>query len=311
MAASLYVAAAVAAIAFALRAQLARVPYHCAADSTCRPWVFSWAHRHCFKGLPANMALHHDRQAVTSTFVRARVGQGRPATILTIGANDLAMDFAEYKYMIEEPSLWRMVFVEPIPWLLQPLRERLREWGVNDSQVSLVNAAVCNTTGSLELFMVPIQAVEELGLTVLHREISHLSSLDRAAILDGIRSSGVVPAALKPELARRVEGTRVRCLGPADLLAEARLPPEELDVLYVDAEGQDVELLRQFLAIGNFRPSLLKFEWVLMGDRWDELMRMVQLLASRGYNIHQDGLDLMGVATTRLMVPLFQWSTSA
>eukprot|EP00421_Protoceratium_reticulatum_P011614 CAMPEP_0168398780 /NCGR_PEP_ID=MMETSP0228-20121227/21755_1 /TAXON_ID=133427 /ORGANISM="Protoceratium reticulatum, Strain CCCM 535 (=CCMP 1889)" /LENGTH=249 /DNA_ID=CAMNT_0008412293 /DNA_START=137 /DNA_END=883 /DNA_ORIENTATION=+ len=222
------------------------------------------------------MALHFERSAVTEKLVEARRRRGAATTILAVGANDMAMDIEEYKYMIKDPTAWRMIFVEPIPFMLEPLQERLASWGINKSQVTFINAAVCRDSAKrVELQMVPLWAINELDVGMITREITHLSSLDRATTLRGIWESGVFQRPLKEALARRVQGVPVRCLSPADLLSEAGLAPEALDVLFVDAEGLDLDIVRDFAALEGLRPSLVKFEWINAGSRWPEFMQLM------------------------------------
>ena len=72
-----------------------------------------------------------------------------------------------------------------------------------------------------------------------------------------------------------------------------------IDILHVDLEGYDLAILEIFLSLEGFDPTILKFEWEFAatgnGPGPYDVTRFMNLLSSRGYNIHLNGLDAIAL----------------
>jgi FkbM family methyltransferase len=175
---------------------------------------------------------------------------------------------------------WKGIILEPLPDLFEALAANY----AGTEGVVLVNAALTDRDGEHEMFRVQRQAVLD-GVVPLWAE--GLSSLfpDRNA-LGGRGVSPDLHAALRRHLqVERVKGLTLRSLAE-------RWPMPRLDLLQVDAEGCELQILRQ-VDWRVHRPKAIHLEhWALPVEERGELLGM---LGQRGYILRMSEADVLAV----------------
>lgn len=193
-----------------------------------------------------------------------------------------AMDGKRYDpiYAFVKHYGWRGLVLEPLADLFQALGAH---YAGND-RVTLVNAALTATDGRQEMTRVRSQAVQDgavplwaLGLGSFHPERNALGGV------------GVDPA-LHEALLNHAERVLVECLTLETLLDRHGL--DRFDLLQVDAEGCELDILRQVVA-GGHRPAVVHLEhWALtLPDRG----RLLGLLGEHGYRLAMSRSDVLAV----------------
>jgi FkbM family methyltransferase len=175
---------------------------------------------------------------------------------------------------------WRGLILEPLPDLFA----RLQENYAGQARVTLVNAALTDTEGELVMHRVDRKAVES-GAVPLWAEGLGTLHPDRNA-LGGVGLDPQQHAAIRAHTREeRVEGMTLCSLA-------ARWPLHRIDLLQVDAEGCELDILRQVDAAG-FRPRVIHMEhWALPPE---ERGALFLLLTERGYRLRTSESDVMAV----------------
>jgi len=81
------------------------------------------------------------------------------------------------------------------------------------------------------------------------------------------------------------------------LLEELGSRPEDVVHFISDTEGSDEDVVRQFLALEGFAPSLMMYE---MSCHYWKCTELLQLLANRGYNVYQQRGDFVAILAAHL-----------
>ena len=175
---------------------------------------------------------------------------------------------------------WKGIILEPLPDLFEALAANY----AGNEGVVLVNAALTDSDGEHEMFRVRRQAVLD-GVVPLWAE--GLSSLfpDRNA-LGGRGVSPDLHAALRRHMqVERVKGLTLRSLAE-------RWPMPRLDLLQVDAEGCELQILRQ-VDWRVHRPKAVHLEhWALPVEERGELLGM---LGQQDYILRMSEADVLAV----------------
>lgn len=66
----------------------------------------------------------------------------------------------------------------------------------------------------------------------------------------------------------------------------------DLDIVMIDAEGLDLDIMGAFWERPGLRPVMMQFEWTWL---WGDLIGAIQDLSRRGYRVHQDHQDMLGL----------------
>ena len=95
---------------------------------------------------------------------------------------------------------------------------------------------------------------------------------------------------------------RVACLTPAAFFDREGVAAEEIDMLGVDTEGADLEIVKAFLDMPNFRPRVVSYE--SKNNVWSEKIGVMSAdvvaeLRSRGYTVWEASVD----TTVALLAP--------
>eukprot|EP00927_Polykrikos_kofoidii_P066426 TRINITY_DN62022_c0_g1_i1.p1 TRINITY_DN62022_c0_g1~~TRINITY_DN62022_c0_g1_i1.p1 ORF type:complete len:355 (+),score=36.06 TRINITY_DN62022_c0_g1_i1:54-1118(+) len=247
----------------------------CRAGGVCPPMehYLERRHRRFWPGVHRWSAI---LQVVHRRFV-ARARAGGTATVVHIGANDLAADAQTktiYDWLLKRG--WRgrsikLILVEPNPRILTALRRRVLSYGVDPENVQIVNAAMCSdrNTSSVPFFVFSSKMYADFPLEMLGKVqteskarclLDMLGSIDRESLardLEGFHRSGWIrasPESILPYL----EAVPLRCISPARLLRETRTRAANVDVLLVDSPRAP-RLLSEFMALPSFSPAFARF----------------------------------------------------
>lgn len=163
---------------------------------------------------------------------------------------------------------WRGVLVEP----QARSAERLRELYRGRDGITVVQAAIDRQPGRRTLFTVRADAAPAWA--------GGLASFDRATILKH--------APLIPGLAELIGEESVECVRWGDVLA--KLPPDRLDLLQIDAEGADAMLLALF-PFSRVQPAIVHFEVKHLTKA--EREGCLELLLAHGYRLAPSGEENM------------------
>jgi FkbM family methyltransferase len=176
---------------------------------------------------------------------------------------------------------WKGLVLEPLPDLFEALAANYAGSG----NVTLVNAALTETDGERDMVRVRRQAVLDGTVPVWTEGLG--SFFPERNALGGV---GVGPE-LHAAILGHTQRERVACLTLRSLAAIHGL--QRLDLLQVDAEGCELEILRQVARCG-YRPRVIHLEyWALPARERGELLG---LLGEQGYRMRMGESDVMAVA---------------
>ena len=175
---------------------------------------------------------------------------------------------------------WQGIILEPVPDLFEALAANY----AGSEGVVLVNAALTDSDGEHEVFRVRRQAVLD-GVVPLWAEGISSFFPDRNA-LGGCGVSPDLHAALR----RHMQGETVTCLTLRSL-AE-RWPIPRIDLLQVDAEGCELQILRQ-VDWNVYRPNVIHLEhWALPAEERGELLG---ILGEQSYIMRMSEADVLAL----------------
>jgi FkbM family methyltransferase len=162
---------------------------------------------------------------------------GRPLRFLQIGSSDGVTHDPLHATVVRHG--WSGVLVEPLPWVF----ERLRRTYAGVAGLAFENAAVAEATGCAPIFYVQPAPGDPpwIDLTAsLRREVVLKMSWSVPGIRDRI-DQALVPTVTLNDLVERHELRR-------------------LDFLHVDAEGYDLEVIRQLDFDASWAPRFVLYE---------------------------------------------------
>lgn len=200
-------------------------------------------------------------------------------TVLQVGG----MDGKRYDpvYAFIKHYCWKSFILEPLPDLFEALSKNYAGF----DKVTLINAALADTDGPRTMLRVRREAVLEgavplwaEGLGTLHPERNALGGVG-------------VGADLHSALLGHAQHEEVACITLASLIERYAIPA--FDLLQVDAEGCELDILRQ-VDRGRHKPMMVHLEfWALPPAERRELLG---LLADWGYFARMGESDVMGIS---------------
>ena len=175
---------------------------------------------------------------------------------------------------------WSGVILEPLPDLFAALRTNYAD----APQVVLLNAALMAFDGEREMLRVSRAASRSgevpdwaEGLGSFHPERNALGGVG-------------VEAGLHAALLRHSARETVSCLTLRSVMEKCGL--KRLDLLQVDAEGCELDIMRQVIEEG-YRPRVIQLEhWALPDGERDALLSMLREL---GYQVSLGEADLLAI----------------
>ena len=199
------------------------------------------------------------------------VGSKPSVFFIQVGSNDGVQGDPIHDLIVSREG-WRGIFIEPIDFLFQRLRNN---YG-NADRFIFENVAIGTEKGSKKFYYVSEKA-KELDLPYWHDQ---LGSFDKAHIT----------RALGEELIPYIVEEDIECLPLQDVLDRNRV--DAIDLLHIDTEGFDYKVLSQ-LDLKRYKPSIILFEHHLLSD--DEFGKARKLLRGSGYRLLQYGNDILAI----------------
>lgn len=210
-------------------------------------------------------------------------------TLLQVGACDgdfsgeSFSDDPVQNFLLAESQM-RAVLVEPNPEVFGMLEKNVLSHFGEDGRVLPVNVAVSVSPEAASAGKVPFYVVSPRLATDHPQRAPHwaryqLSSMDREHVIGHHAFIGLS----REEFSAYVDEIAVPCRTPADLLQEAALAPEAVNILVVDTEGFDAQIVQAFMQVPGFSPRVLIFEAAHLES--SELRRLLTFLADQGYQI--------------------------
>lgn len=201
------------------------------------------------------------------------------ATLIQVGSND-GMTGDPIYLLLSKYKNWRAIFIEPVPYLFERLKQNYR----NERRFTFENVAVNEGTEQTFYFVNPtaIHSLPELPYWY-----DQLGSFDRENItrhLDGV---------LEPY----IQEMRIKGLKIGELIKRHHV--KTIDLLHIDAEGYDWKILKQF-DIVKYRPTIILFEHKhLSTQEREESIKYVK----NDYYILKYGSDLLNIRKDVLGMP--------
>jgi FkbM family methyltransferase len=167
------------------------------------------------------------------------------ATIVQIGSND-GTHGDPINDLIQRRSGWRVLFVEPVPYLF----ERLKKNYGNEDRFHFERAAINNGEDAIFYWVSPDAKRDIPDLPMWWDQLGSFNINHITKHLDG-------------RLAPYIVATRTPGLTLGELLEKHSI--DRLDLLHVDAEGHDWTILKQ-LDLNRFKPRVILFEHAHLSD---------------------------------------------
>lgn len=189
--------------------------------------------------------------------------------VVQIGSNDIGPGdplrvFIGHKH-------WRGILVEPAPHAFDRLR---KHYGGNPRWV-LENVAITDRTGTRE-FYYPAGGA---GLPPGYDQLSSFS-------MDLLREH----SRMIPNLEKHIVAGPVRCLTFQDLCD--RHAVETINLIQIDAEGHDLEILRE-IDFERYRPDVVMYEHVFLTER--DRLKALDILRSHGFRWKETDHDTIAL----------------
>jgi FkbM family methyltransferase len=198
------------------------------------------------------------------------------AYFIEVGAND--GEKLDHLHRIILSSEWRGLMVEPVPYVFERLRRNYEGLG----RIAFENAAIWNRDGTAPFYhLAPVTDRRAEGLPEWYDAIG---SFSRDFVLSHQREI--------PDIEQRLVCTEVPCFTLESLLI--RHGVGETDVLQIDAEGYDIEIVRQ-LDLDQNRPRVLIYEHYHLDSVEQQVV--LRRLRRSGYEVKEEGMDTWALDT--------------
>lgn len=203
------------------------------------------------------------------------VRKTQPVRFLQVGSNDGRYG-DPIVGLIKRRGNWAGVFVEPVPYAYQRLKEN---YG-GAAKFVFENVAVSAKEEKRKFYYVDEKAKTDLGEQI-PPWYDQLGSFEREHILkhlDGILEPYIVDV-------------EIDCIPLSEILK--RNAVESLDLVHIDTEGFDYQVLKQ-LDLDALTPRIVLFEHKHLSAEEQELAR--QMLLSRDYTLEEISGDTLAVS---------------
>lgn len=236
----------------------------------------------------------------------------RTIQVLQVGAagGDFSNESTDVAQRIMRDPLVRAVLVEPLPARFRELQRSISAAFGKTDRLRAIQAVVSDAKlANTSFFVLDTNRLLADFPGFSRRSASVLletSSMDRSHLVKHLeKRSPWLAQSARPGLQLErdrdsssvwlgyIQEIMVRCLTPADLLAEVGLAPRQIDVLQIDAEGFDMKILFALLALPEMEPSVIRYEWRHAPP--EEFALSLGLLRSRGYAVTRVGEDAVAV----------------
>jgi FkbM family methyltransferase len=208
--------------------------------------------------------------------------------IVDIGAADGDFQEDPIQRQFQKPHV-HGILVEPNPKTFETLQAKaLAQFG-NAKRIQPLNVALSNTSGFMKFFVVSPKFAEDYPEAPdwMKHQLSTTTSREH------ITKHWVTgPFWFKPLKSSRkwsqeifdtyVEELTVPAKAPKDILALGGMEAKDVDLLKVDVEGFDAVCVQAFMAVPNFKPTVIMFETMHLST--DDAQTTRELLEAREYD---------------------------
>lgn len=184
------------------------------------------------------------------------VKKGKVKSLIQIGAND-GLRFDVLNKYIKEYKIDSLL-VEPVPFYYSKLRDNYSE----DNFVKLEKSAISKKSGTISMYTVKRDYLDKYD-----EHIKGINSVKKKHLnKHNVKSN-------------HIEKISVECLSPKDLLKKYKI--DNLDLVFIDAEGYDGDIVISFLDYINFKPIII-FEFIHI--EYDLFINVTKKLDEKKYN---------------------------
>ena len=184
------------------------------------------------------------------------VKKGKIKSLIQIGAND-GLRFDVLNKYIKEYKI-NSLLVEPVPFYFSKLKDNYSK----DSFVKLEKSAISKKSGTINMYTVKKNCLDKYD-----EHIKGINSVNKTHLnKHNVKSN-------------HIEKISVKCLSPKDLLEKYQI--NNLDLIFIDAEGYDGDIVMNFLNYLNFQPIII-FEFIHI--KHDLFINVIKKLDEKKYN---------------------------
>ena len=184
------------------------------------------------------------------------VKKGKIKSLIQIGAND-GLRFDVLNKYIKEFKI-ESLLVEPVPFYYSKLKENYSK----DTFVKLEKSAITKKSGTISMYTVKSEYLKKYD-----EHIKGINSVNKTHLnKHNVKSN-------------HIEKISVKCLSPKDLLEKYQI--NNLDLIFIDAEGYDGDIVMNFLNYLNFQPIII-FEFIHI--KHDLFINVIKKLDEKKYN---------------------------
>jgi FkbM family methyltransferase len=216
--------------------------------------------------------IRHVEPAVVDEIVRS-LGELPTVYFAQIGSNDGKSNDPIFQYASVSPK-WRGVLVEPVPFLFNRLKENYRQ---RAADLTFERVAVSSASGAVTFYHVSEAA---------QRDLPHLPEWSTQI---GSFTKHHIVKHLGEQILPYIVAEKIETVTLPELLERNHLV--QLDLLHIDAEGHDLEILKQ-LDLRHVRPLVIIVEFFHLS--YYDAYRLIRLLRD-GYDLFSNDEDLIAV----------------
>ncbi len=184
------------------------------------------------------------------------IKKGKIKSLMQIGAND-GLRFDVLNKYIKEYKIDSLL-VEPVPFYYSKLKNNYS----GHNFVKLEKSAISKKSGTISMYTVKKDYLDKYD-----EHIKGISSVNKKHLnKHNVKSN-------------HIEKISVACLSPKDLLEKYQI--NNLDLVFIDAEGYDGDIVIGFLDYINFQPIII-FEFIHI--EYDLFTNVIKKLDEKKYN---------------------------
>ena len=212
-----------------------------------------------------------ERSELSSSFWISRVLTEQEGVAVQVGSNDGKTGDPLHSWLLSKKG-WSAVFVEPVPFLFESLKEAYS----GEKRFSFENVVI-NDGSEVPFYWVSQDARAELP--DLPFWWNQLGGFSREHITDHL-----------PELEPFIETTTLLGISLTDLFERHAL--DKVDLLHIDTEGADYKILSQ-LNLDRYHPRVILYEWKHLSE--EEYKQSIQFLLG-SYVLFNLGADILAIS---------------
>jgi len=196
-----------------------------------------------------------------------------PVFFVQVGSND-GVSGDPIHHLVTQHKEWQGILIEPVKHIFQ----RLRRAYPDAERFALENVAVAAEQGTAKFYYVSEEAAQ--AIPELPDWYDQLGSFSKQHILNHL-DGALAPFIIEEEIV---------CVTLDQILRKHTVT--KIDLLHIDAEGQDYQILSQFDFV-RFRPAAVLVEHYHLAA--DEKKKLETLLQRFEYSLYDCGADYLAI----------------